>query len=225
MLDINKTSNPDRGIAINHHIKQTTTIKNMLRAGLGIAVLSILTACGSSSSSTPSASVGAVSCTDIAGEPDIMGQITYTQATATAGDTVTMHIPVDADTVFVGAELAGIGSGGIPNGGHSEPTLASGTGYVTIASPGVAQTVDVPMTIATGSGAGSYVPVINLCTADLGSCTKIGGSPGVAVNYAFSSLAAPLFRFKYFASGSVISPSATNLPVNSCVDTYTLTVI
>jgi len=84
-----------------------------------------------------------------------MGAITYTPSTVKVGDTVTMRIPVDAETAYVGAVLAG-------------STVVGSSGsimYVTVPSLGE-QTIDVSMTIIPGSEAGSYAPVINLCTAD-----------------------------------------------------------
>ena len=202
--------------------------KNTAYVSVMAVMLLGLSACGGGS--TPAATTGggttsggATACIDIPGEPDIMGQITYTLSTAKVGDTVTIRIPIDAETAYVGAELGGINSSTVVGG--SSPTLASGTGYVTVPSLGV-QTIDVSMTIPLGSGPGSYAPVINLCTADLGACKEIGGSGGVAVNYAFNpiALSAPLQRFKYFSGGSKIDPSFGNLPVDSCVDTPVLTV-
>lgn len=197
-------------------------MKNKLLKTTGVCVialgLSALAGCSSSS-----AGGGAITCTDVPGEPDIMGPITFTPTTASPGDTVTMHIPVDATTAFVGVELTGFSASSIVGG--SDPSLASGLGYVTIATLG-AQTVDVPMTIPAGSGAGSYMPTINICSEDVNACKKITGSAGIAVNYASNPISdtAPLTRFKYFANTNEITPNIGNLPTDSCVARPVLTV-
>jgi hypothetical protein len=199
-------------------------IRWLMLAGLSALVISTLSACGSSSSDTGSTGGGATSCNDLSGEPDIMGQITFTPATAQPGDTVIIHIPIDADTAFVGAELTGISATGTIVGG-STTTLSDLTGYVTVASLGV-QTLDVSTTILPGSSAGSYIPTINVCSVDINACKHMTGSGGVAVNYASNPIFdnTPLSRFKYFESGSEITPSVSNLPVDSCVTRPTLTV-
>jgi hypothetical protein len=216
MFKLKNQNRVDRDSIENNVSKVARRVKGLLLIGISVTAFSGLTACGGGDSS-PAVSSGATTCTDIAGEPDMMGQITYTPSTVALGDPVTMHIPIDGETAFVGAQLTGL------SGGNSTPTLVSGTGYVTVTPLGT-QTIDVPMTIDAAGAAGSYVPVINVCTADLGACKQVDLSAGVAVSYAFSSLAAPLLRFKYFSGGAAIAPGPGNFGTNSCVATPVLTV-
>jgi hypothetical protein len=219
-------------IQLNNH-KTGETIRNLLLIGISVLTLSGLTACGGGGGSTTApiedttssttSSGGSTSCTDTVDEPDIMGPITYTPATATVGDTVIMHIPIDGITAYVGVELTGMSSTTVV--GTSVEKLNDYPGYTTVPSLGE-QTIDISLTIDPISGAGNYSPTINLCTVDLNACKKLTGSGGVAVNYASSSISAsfPLQRYKYFEGGAEIPPSFDNLPVNSCVDTPVLSV-
>ena len=205
-------------------------------SGALLASLLLLSACGGSSttktgdsttssggdSSTSgnggtSSGSGSASCTDIAGEPDIMGAITYTPATAKPGDTVIMHVPVDAETAVITATLAGFSGGSV---------VGVATAPDTVVSTSKAQTIDVSITIPTLSGAGDYYLTMNICSSGINACNKVTNSPGVAVNFASNPVVknVPLTQFKYFANGSEIKPSVTNLPVNSCVTQPILTV-
>ncbi len=201
-----------------------STVTGKVSVAVVLASMLSLAACGGGGSSTPAPGTGstgggttAAACTDIAGEPDIMGAITYTPATAKPGDTVIMHVPVDAETAAVTASLSGLSGGTVVGVGTAPDTAVSTAG---------AQTVDVPVTISSVSGAGDYFVVINICSAGINACNKVGSAPGVAIDYASNPVIkdVPLTRFKYFANGAKIDPSASNLPTNSCVTQPILTV-
>ncbi len=200
----------------------------LLYSCLYCAVLGVLSACGSDSSS-PAATDGSENCVNIAGEPDITGPINFTPTRAQPGDTVIMHVPVDSETSFIGAELMGYdyAATGLtgPIVGNSVPTLVDGSGYITIA-PLRAQIIDVPLFIPTGSGAGQYIPMIAICSGDVESCKQEEDSHGLAVNYTSVPVDGEtvLWRFKYFENGAKIEPEPDNMPTASCVARPTLVI-
>ncbi len=197
--------------------KIASDLTGKISAAVMLAGMISLTACSGGGSSAPATGGGTTACTDIAGEPDIMGAITYTPATAKPGDTVIMHVPVDAETASVTAVLTGF-SGGTAVGVGTAPDT-------TVASSAV-QTVDIPVTVSPISAAGDYFIVINICSVGINACNKVPGAPGVAINYASNPVVkdVPLTRFKYFANGGKIDPSPSNLSSNSCVTQPILTV-
>lgn len=172
---------------------------------------------------------GSTACTDIPGEPDIMGQITFTPSTFTSDPSipptekiVMMNIPIDAETTYVGVTLsnATFGPGGVSTDG-------AGGSFVPATST-VAETLQVPVIMLSNTQPDSYFPSIVICSGERGACESTTGSTGTAVTYA----TVPLFdsdflaRFKNFENGSSITPTVADLanPTASCVTKPVLTV-
>lgn len=97
------------------------------------------------------------------GSPDITGSPTFSAAAVAAGGLVTVSVPVDAETQTVVVDFAESGT---------TSTMDSPGATDLGASAGVAQTVDVDVTIKPGALAGTYYPVIMLCSSDLATCTS-----------------------------------------------------
>jgi hypothetical protein len=214
MLKVKKYNSLKTACSEKYASNEIAKIRKLLLFGLSITALSVLTACGGGGSSS-SSSGGGSSCSDISGEPDVLGAITFTPAAAHAGDTVMINIPVDAETAYVGVTLANAsytGGGASING--------SGGVIVTVPSPAV-QTLQIPVTGSPLAPADSYFPSISLCSVEIGACEETDGSGGVAVTYA--SVPQPGFdnlsRFKFFANGSTITPTIDQIahPADSCV--------
>jgi len=135
-------------------------------------------------------------CTDVAGEPDILGQIAFEPGTASPGDLVQLKIPVDAEVEFLTVNLSFDKDVNI--GGVSSPATYA------VATPGV-QTLSVPIQTNPAAGADSYTPTIQLCTHDTGTCESSPGAGGVGVSY-FMGIPGKdgvrdLTRARYFTNG------------------------
>ncbi len=164
----------------------------------GVVVL--LSGCGGGGGGDERAACDPV---DVAGDPDIMGAPTFTPVTITSGDTVTLNVPVDADTAYVSVNLYSM----------DRSNYAGGVEH-TIFSPG-AQTLSLDIATLLSAPAGDYFPLINVCT-DYYSCVSAPASTGVAVAYATDSLTSPgpeYMRLKYFDGTSVAETGQTCLPV------------
>jgi hypothetical protein len=193
--------------------------KKMAYSSVMAAMLLGLAACGSSGSSTPatgggSTGGGSTACTDIPGEPDIMGPITFTPATVkpsvTASlsgtpATATMNIPVDADTGYVGVVLSNPTDYPTSVGGYDN---SSGVDFFVVASQGV-QTLHIPVIVnAVTTATGDIYPQIVLCSNSIDTCKHVGGSGGVEVAYATikKTTGFVFTRFKTFANGTTTPP-------------------
>ncbi len=190
-----------------------------------LASMLSLAACGGGGSGTPAtggSTGGPTACADIPGEPDILGQVTFTPSTTTAGQTVMMNIPIDAETVYVGVTLA---NASFSAGGAS--TNGSGGVIVPVTSTG-AQTLQVPVIISPLAPADSYFPSINICSGEIGACEGASSSAGTAITYTTVPLPGfdSLSRFKNFENGSAITPTPAQIasPSASCVAKPVLTV-
>lgn len=159
---------------------------------LGSVVL--LTACASGSGSGSSTSCEPV---ENAGEPDILGAPTFASDTVTRGDTVSVNIPIDADTAYVSVNLFSADRSNYGGGGEH---------YVSTAGE---QMITVSITTSLGTPLDDYFPLINVCT-DFGSCTGSSGSTGIAVAYTTDALSSPgpdYARTKYY-DGTDVSESS-----------------
>lgn len=221
------TKKPEENIFGINNKKAVSGLTGKVSAAVVLASLLSLTACGGGGSSAPATGGGATgggstACTDVSGEPDIMGQITFTPSTTTAGQTVMMNIPIDAETAYVGVTFLNATS---TAGGSS----VNGTGgvIVPVTSTG-AQTLQVPVITSPTAPADSYFPSIVICSGELGACDSTDGSAGTAVTYATVPLSESGFlsRFKNFENGSVITPTVEQLtnPSASCVVKPVLTI-
>lgn len=101
-----------------------------------------------------------------AGSPDITASPSFSAPSVTAGNTVTVSVPVDGDTQTVVVDFAASGdTATLDNAGLTDIILAGGTLG--------AQTVDVDVTVPLGTAAGSYYPVILLCSGDVLTCASV----------------------------------------------------
>ncbi len=205
----------EENVSVNNKKIAVSGLTGKVSVAVVLASLLSLTACGGGGSSSPAAGGGLTACADIPGEPDILGQITFTPATTTAGQTVMMNIPIDAETAYVGVTLA---NASFSAGGAS--TNGSGGVIVPVTSTG-AQTLQVPVIISPSAPADSYFPSINICSGEIGACEGVSGSAGTAVTYATVPLPGfdSLSRFKNFENGNVITPTLAQItsPSASCV--------
>ncbi len=229
------------------HLKFNDESKNGIKiiSGALLASLLLLSACGGSSttktgdsntssggdSSTSgnggtSSGSGSASCTDIAGEPDIMGPISFTPGTMNSSnvrETVVINIPVDADTEYVGVLLNS------PDFTTSSGAITAGTdGFFTVPSP-AAQTLNIPVeVVSTAAASGNIYPQITLCTTDINTCKQVTGSAGVAVTYATTKQPSGfvLTRFKNFENGNPVIPTIDQVanPTSACIATQALAV-
>lgn len=116
--------------------------------GLGIALTAlVLVACGGGGGGGVS-EVAPPTCTmnDIAGEPDILGQPTVYANAVSPGDTLTMSIPVDADTRLIYATLQ--------NGSLTSPgsiVALTGLSIATLSNQTVTLNIPLPTAVATGN--------------------------------------------------------------------------
>lgn len=225
---IKETKKSEENITVIDKKTTITDATGKVSAALLLASLLSLTACGSDSgTSVPgigSSGGGSTACVDVSGEPDIMGAISFTPATADSTvsvTTVTMHIPVDADTQYVGVVLNS------PDFLTSGGAITTGVdGFVAVATPGV-QTLDIPVDVSSISPAtGNIYPSITLCTTDINTCKQRAGFGGVAVSYATikTSSGFVLTRFKNFENDVIITPTVDQLinPPLACVATQAL---
>ena len=232
------------------HLKFNDESKNGIKiiSGALLASLLLLSACGGSSttktgdsttssggdSSTSgnggtSSGSGSASCTDIAGEPDIMGPISFTPGTvnsSNARETVMINIPVDADTEYVGVVL----NSPDLSFNSSVGAITTGTdGIFTVPAPAT-QTLSIPVeVVSTAAASGNIYPQITLCTTDINTCKQVTGSAGVAVTYATTKQPSGfvLTRFKNFENGNPIIPTIDQIknPTTACIATQALTVV
>lgn len=97
------------------------------------------------------------------GEPDITASPTFSAGPYAAGDTITVSVPVDADTQTVVVDFAVTGTiNTLNSAGYTDVVAAGGTVG--------AQTVDVDVMLPADTVTGSYYPVILLCTGDVTTC-------------------------------------------------------
>ncbi len=192
-----------------------SSITGKVSAGVVLASLLSLTACGGgggSGASVPgTGSTGggttATACTDIPGEPDILGQISFSSATGTAGDTVMLNLPVDAETQYVLVWLrnATLPPGGGFIGGQTNPLVYA------VPSPGV-QTLSLPIEI-TSTVKTNYSADITLCTVDPAQCQSPNAGTTLGVATVYSDILGLGVFTRFGLTGPVQSQSCVNSPV------------
>lgn len=230
---------PEENVSVIDKKIAVSGLTGKVSAAVVLASMLSLAACGGGGgSSTPatgggSTGGGSTACTDIPGEPDIMGPITFTPATVNSAvplGTITeviMHLPVDADTGYVGVLLVNNDPDISPRPLSVGATVGV-DGLVTIPSPG-AQTLDIPVDVVPNPNeTGNIYPSITLCTTDFNACKQTSGSGGVAVSYATikKSTGFVLTRFKNFANGNSIIPTVAQIanPTFACIPSQALAI-
>ena len=97
------------------------------------------------------------------GSPDITASPTFSAGPYTGGDIIIVSVPVDADTQTVVVDFAVDGTiTTLDSAGNTDVVAAGGAVGI--------QTVDVDVTIPVGTVAGTYYPVILLCSGDESTC-------------------------------------------------------
>lgn len=160
---------------------------------------------------------GTCTAYDIPGEPDILDDITLSSSTVSAGNNLTVNVPVDADTGYVIVALFDTSDGSL-----------GGLGTTTLSTSILVPVQTVPVTVPTSTVFGSavvghqYEPSVSVCT-DSSSCNFIftpSGS-GMTVHYSYDS-ADPfrLDRGKNYDNGAV-----TRVSHPSCIVKPVLNVV
>jgi len=157
----------------------------------------MLAACGGDGGGGGAGGSAGTTCVveDIPGEPDLLGQAATYATAVSPGDTVTVTVPVDADTRHLRALLF--------SGSVTAPRLA-GEAWLNIATPATqAVTLNVPVTATV---AGDYHVGVVACS-DEEACASRGAGVGVAYG-ALTEGDTSLTRYVFY-DGAIASASET----------------
>ena len=163
-----------------------------------VCIIFVLAACSSGGGGSASEGCTVIS---VAGEPDLTNKPSFTMNTLTAGDLVTITVPVDADVSFIKLQMV---SSLLETNIYVEPVASEA---VIPGDQNWQYEIDT-----SGYVAGSYFPDIELCS-DPNSCTGLSSGKGVSYfNNNFNTTDTNFVRKVVWDNGAVDKNNA-----NSCI--------
>jgi hypothetical protein len=126
------------------------------------------------------------------GQPDLTSSPSISDATASPGSTVTVSVPVDAETGYVSVNLS--------NANPSTPGLAGATN---VATPG-SETVSVVISVLGIAEPGTYFPIVNLCSSEQACLVDL-----VGVSYTRAATVSEPYNRVEYAGTDVTGTSPT----------------